>query len=146
MFKYPDLPKSADNIGIDVNLFFDGVQNDNSTVDVNKFHVDLGGNPVDMTLNIKTPISDMHVNGNVNMDLDLATINDVIPLDSTTLNGKIKAGLDFMGFMSYIEKEEYEKFKADGNMMIKDFTYSSPDLPRDLSIIESSLAFSPKYP
>ncbi len=145
MFKYPDLPKSADNIDIDVNLFFDGVQNDNSVVDVNKFHVDLGGNPVNMTLNIKTPISDMQLNGNINMDLDLATINDVIPLDSTTLKGQIKAGLDFMGFMSYIEKEEYEKFKADGTMLIKEFTYSSPDLPRDMNITESSLAFSPKY-
>ncbi len=145
MFKYPDLPKSADNIGIDVNLFYNGVQNDNSVVDVNKFHVDLGGNPVDMTLNIKTPMSDMHLNGNVNMDLDLATINDVIPLDSTILKGQIKAGLDFMGFMSYIEKEEYEKFKADGTLLIKGFTYSSPDLPRDINITESSLAFSPKY-
>jgi hypothetical protein len=144
-FKYPDLPKSADNIGIDVNLFYDGVQNDNTTVDVNKFHVDLGGNPVDMTLNIKTPMSDMHLNGNLHMDLDLATVNDVIPLDSTILKGKIKAGLDFMGFMSSIEKEEYEKFKADGTMLIQGFTYSSPDLPRDLSITESSLAFSPKY-
>jgi hypothetical protein len=145
MFKYPDLPKSAENIGIDVNLFFDGVQNDNSTVDINKFHVDLGGNPIDMTLNIKTPISDMHLNGNLNMDLDLATVNDVIPLDSTILKGKIKATLDFMGFMSMIEKEEYEKFKADGTMEIKGFTYSSPDLPRELSITESFLAFSPKY-
>ena len=114
-FKYPDLPKSAENIGIDVNLFFDGVQNDNTTVDVNKFHVDLGGNPVDLALNIKTPISDMQLNGNVNMKLDLATINDVIPLDSTTLKGKIDAALDFMGFMSYIDNEEYEKFKADGS-------------------------------
>jgi len=145
MFKYPNLPKSADNIGIEVNLFFDGVQNDNSTVDVNKFHVDLGGNPVDMTLNIKTPVSDMHINGNVSMDLDLTTVNDVIPLDSTVLKGEIKAGLDFMGYLSYIENEEYEKFKADGTMMIKGFTYSSPDLPRDFSITESSLAFSPKY-
>jgi hypothetical protein len=145
MFKYPDLPKSADNIGIDVNLFFDGVQNDNSTVDINKFHIDLGGNPIDMTLNIKTPISDMHLNGNLSMNVDLATINDVVPLDSTTLKGEIKAALDFMGYMSYIEKEEYEKFKADGTMQIKGFVYSSPDLPRDLSITESSLAFSPKY-
>jgi|WetSurSiteA1Bulk_404760.scaffolds.fasta_scaffold01168_5 hypothetical protein len=145
MFRYPDLPKSADNIGIDMNLFFDGIQNDNSTVDVNRFHVDLGGNPVDMSLNIKTPISDMHLNGNLNMDLDLATLNDVIPLDSTRVSGKIKAALDFMGFMSYIEKEEYEKFKADGSVLISGFTYSSPDLPRDLSITESSLAFSPKY-
>lgn len=145
MFKYPDLPKSADNIGIDVNLFYDGVQNDNSTVDVNKFHMELGGNPVDMTLNIKTPISDMHVNGNLKVDLDLATVNDVILLDSTILKGKIKAGLDFMGYLSYVEKEEYEKFKADGTMLINDFAYSSPDLPRDLSITEASLVFSPQY-
>ncbi|MBN1143094.1 MAG: AsmA family protein [Bacteroidales bacterium] len=145
MFKYPDLPKSAENIGIDVNLFFDGVQNDNTTVDINKFHVDLGGNPVDMTLNIKTPMSDMHLNGNVNMNLDLATVNDVVPLDSTVLKGKIEAALDFMGYMSYIEKEEYEKFKADGTLQIKDFTYSSPDLPQDVSIQQTALAFSPKY-
>jgi hypothetical protein len=145
MFRYPDLPKSAENIGIDVNLFYDGVQTDNSTVDVNKFHVDLGGNPVDMTLNIKTPVSDMHVNGTMHMDLDMATINDVIPLDSTILTGNIKAGLDFMGYLSDIENEEYEKFKADGSMQIRDFRYSSPDLTRDLNIKESSLVFSPKY-
>ena len=145
MFRYPDLPKSADHISIDMNLFFDGVQNDNSTVDINKFHVELGGNPVDMSLNVKTPISDMHVNGNLNMDLDLSTVNDVIPLDSTTLTGKIKAGLDFMGYLSTLENEEYEKFKADGTVLIQDFTYNSPDLPREMKITESSLAFSPKY-
>jgi hypothetical protein len=144
-FKYPDLPKSAENIAIDVNLFYDGVQDDNTTVDVNRFHVDLGGNPVDMTLNVKTPMSDMHLNGSITMNLDLATVSDVIPLDSTELKGKINASLDFMGYMSYIENEEYEKFKADGTLDIKDFTYSSPDLPRDLGITETSLAFSPRY-
>ncbi len=145
MFKYPSLPKSADHIGIDVNLFYDGVQMDNSTVDVNKFHVDLGGNPVDLMLNVKTPVSDMYVNGNLKMDLDLATINDVIPLDSTKLTGKIKAGLDFMGYVSSVEKGEYEKFKADGNLMINDFTYNSPDLPREVRIIEANMLFSPRY-
>jgi hypothetical protein len=145
MFKYPDLPKSADHIGIDVNLFFDGLQNDNSTVDVNKFHVELGGNPVDLTMNIKTPVSDMHVNGSLGMDLNLATLNDVIPLDSTTLTGEIKAGLDFMGFLSDIEKEQYEKFKANGNVEIKDLVYSSPDLPGTLNIKGTSLTFSPQF-
>lgn len=144
-FRYPDLPKSADNIAIDVNLFYDGVQADNSTVDVNRFHVELGGNPVDLRLNIKTPVSDMHVDGNLTMDLDLATIQDVIPLDSTELTGRIKAGLDFMGDMSDIENERYEDFKADGNVQITDFNYSSPDLPKQLRISESVLAFSPRY-
>jgi len=145
MFKYPDLPKSADHIGIDVNLFFDGVQNDNSTVDINKFHVELGGNPVDMTMSIKTPVSDMHIDGSLNMDLDLATVNDVIPLDSTTISGEIKANLDFMGSLSDIEKENYEKVKADGSVLIKDFIYSSPDLPQNFKITGSSMTFSPRY-
>jgi hypothetical protein len=145
MFKYPSLPKSADHIGIDVNLFYDGVQMDNSTVDVNRFHVELGGNPVDLTLNVKTPVSDMHVNGNLKIDLDLVTVNDVIPLDSTKLTGKIKAGLDFMGYVSSVEKGEYEKFKADGNLIIKDFIYSSPDLPREVRIVDANILFSPRY-
>jgi hypothetical protein len=145
MFKYPSLPKSADNIGIDVNLFYDGVQMDNTTVDVNRFHVELGGNPVDLILNVKTPVSDMYVNGNLKMDLDLATINDVIPLDSTKLTGQIKAGLDFMGYVSSVENGEYEKFKADGTLMIKDFTYNSPDLPREVRIVEANMVFSPRY-
>lgn len=144
-FSYPDLPKSAENIAVDVNMHYDGVQDDNTTVDVNRFHIDLGSNPVDMTLNIKTPMSDMHINGNLNMNLDLATLSDVIPLENTTLKGKINAALDFMGYMSYIENEEYEKFKADGSVSIQDFTYSSPDLPRDLGITETSLIFSPRY-
>jgi hypothetical protein len=50
-----------------------------------------------------------------------------------------------MGFMSYIDNEEYEKFKADGTVDIDGFTYSSPDLPKDVSITKTSLAFSPKY-
>jgi vacuolar-type H+-ATPase subunit H len=144
-FQYPGLPKSAENIQIDLDGFYDGVRMDNSTLDVNKFHVELGGNPVDLTLNIKTPESDMMVNGSLKCNLDLASVNDVIPLDSTTLNGKIVAAIDMMGYMSYIDKEEYDKFKADGNLTLTDFLYSSPDLPGDLKIVETSLFFSPRY-
>ncbi len=145
MFSYPGLPKSAENIQLDVDGYYDGVQMDNSTLDVNKFHVDMGGNPVDMTLNIRTPESDMKLNGTLKCDLDLATVKDVIPLDNTTLTGKINASMDMMGAMSYIEKEEYEKFRADGNLSVRDFHYSSPDLPKDFSIADASLFFSPQY-
>ncbi len=144
-FKYPELPKSADNIQIDIGAYYCGTHMDNSTLDINKFHVELGGNPVDLTLNVKTPESDMMVNGNLKCNLDLASLRDVIPLDSTTLTGKINASVDMMGYMSYIEKEQYDKFKADGNLSVKDFLYSSPDMPADLKITDLLLFFSPKY-
>ncbi|HJX72080.1 MAG TPA: AsmA family protein, partial [Bacteroidales bacterium] len=145
MFKYPDLPKSADNIQIDVDLFYDGAETDNSRINVNQFHVDLGGNPVDLLMNIKTPVSDMNLNGIIRANIDLATLSDVIPLEDITLQGKIISDIDFMGYMSYIEKEEYEKFKADGNLEISDFIFNSPDLPKAFKINESSVLFSPKY-
>lgn len=145
MFKYPDLPKSADHIGIDMNLFFDGVQQDNSTIDINRFHVELGENPVDMTLNIKTPVTDMLVNGNLHMSVDLATLQDVIPLEETELTGKINTAVDFMGYLSYLENEEYEKFKADGDIRISDLRYSSPDLPREVVISDASMELTPQF-
>ncbi len=145
MFKYPDLPKSADNIQVDVNVHYDGVQNDNTTVDVNKFHVELAGNPIDMTMNIKTPMSDMFINGSLKADLDLASVADVIPLDSTTLTGKISTNIDMMGYMSYIDNEEYDKFKADGKLSISGFNFVSPDFPQGIKIQESSFRFSPQF-
>ena len=145
MFKYPDLPKSADNIQVDVDAHYDGIQNDNTTVNVNKFHVEMAGNPVDMTLNIKTPMSDMFINGSLKADLDLASVADVIPLDSTTLTGKISTNIDMMGYMSYIDNEEYDKFKADGYLSISGFDFISADFPQGFKIQESSFRFSPQF-
>ncbi len=145
MFKYPDLPKSADNIQIDVKLFFDGTQNDNTKVDINKFHVELGDNPVDLKMSIKTPVSDLHVDGNLAVSIDLASLSDVIPVEDISLTGTVKSDLDMMGYLSYIENEEYEKFKADGSIIINGFQFKSPDLPAEVNIIESYLSFSPQY-
>ena len=145
MFKYPDLPASADNINIDAAVLYDGVQADNSTVDISRFHVELGSNPVDMTLSIKTPVSDMYVNGGLNMDIDLGTLSNVIPLDSVTLSGRIKSTIDLMGYLSSIEKGEYEKFKAGGVIEINNLAYESSDLPKDFTITEASLFLTPMY-
>jgi hypothetical protein len=143
-FSYPDLPKSAKDIQLDVKLHYDGVQNDNTTVDVNKFHIDLGGNPIDLVLNLKTPISDPFTNGKLVASLDLQTIRDIIPLDKTELKGVIKAELDWMGKLSSIENQKYEDFKADGSVDINNLYYNSPDVPKAFSLKTSHIIFSPK--
>ncbi|MBN2212882.1 MAG: AsmA family protein [Bacteroidales bacterium] len=145
MFKYPGLPKSADNIQISVDLFYDGTLTDNSRINLNQFHADLGGNPVDLSMNIKTPVSDMNLNGIIRANIDLATLSDVIPVEDITMAGKITADIDFMGYMSYIEQEEYDKFRADGNLIVSDLVLNSPDLPGAFKINEAVLLFSPKF-
>ena len=41
MFHYPDLPKSAENIAIDLHVKNPGGSEDNTIVDLNQFHVEL---------------------------------------------------------------------------------------------------------
>jgi hypothetical protein len=142
---YPDLPKTAKNINIDLDYYYDGKQMDNTTLDVNKFHVELGSNPVDIILNLRTPISDPFVNAQIDANLDLATVMDIIPLDDTELKGKIAANLDIMGKMSVLENEQYDKFKAVGTVNIHDLFFNSPDMPKPLSISIADLKFSPQY-
>jgi hypothetical protein len=144
-FSYPDLPRKAENINIDIDYFYDGKQMDNTTVDVNKFHIELGSNPVDMTLNLRTPISDPFINAKILAKIDLGTLSDLIPLDDTEIKGIIDANLDLMGNLSLIENEKYEDFKAVGTVLISDFYYASPDVPKPVIISTANLSFSPKY-
>ncbi|MBN1116941.1 MAG: hypothetical protein JXA77_07050 [Bacteroidales bacterium] len=144
-FSYPDLPKSAENIQVDIEYFYDGKQMNNTTLDVNKFHIELGQNPIDISLNLKTPISDPFINSQINVNIDLATISDIIPLEDTQIKGKIVSKLDLMGNASVIENEKYEDFKAVGTILIQDLYYNSPDVPQPVSISVADVEFSPKY-
>ncbi len=145
MFKYPSLPKSAENINVDTKVHFDGANMDNTTVDVNRFHVELAGNPFDAQVHISTPMSDMQVAGFIKGKVDFTSLADIIPLDSMKIKGLLESNIQFGGRMSYIEKQQYEKFKADGMMRLTNFEFNSPDLPQGFKIIESTMNFSPKF-
>ena len=144
-FAYPELPKSAENIKIDVDVHFDGIQNDNSVIDVNTFHVELGENPVDLEAHVITPISDPQVNAILEANINFASLSDVIPMDDVSLNGILDARLDVMGKMSSIENEEYEDFKAEGIIKLQQFELNSPDIPEPVFIKSAVMKFSPRY-
>jgi hypothetical protein len=145
MFNYPDLPKQVDNINMDLKLFYHGALEDSTTVDLERFHMEIAGNPIDLTMFVKTPMTDMHVNGKLAVNMDLATLADAIPLENTKVSGKVVASIDIMGFMSSIENEKYEEFKADGSLILENVGYSSADLGYDVKVEQMNMLFSPKY-
>ncbi len=145
MFKYPGLPKSVTDVNISTKVWFDGVNMDNTSVNVDKFSLSLGGNPFSMRMRVATPISDMQVDGNITGKIDFATLADVVPLDSTFMEGLLESNLDFGGKLSFIEKEQYERFKADGLLKLSRFRLKSPDVPAELKINDITLNFTPRY-
>lgn len=145
MFKYPDLPKSVTDVNISTKVWFDGVNMDNTSVNVDRFSLSLGGNPFSMRMRVATPISDMQVDGNITGKIDFATLADVVPLDSTFMEGILESNLDFGGKLSFIEKEQYERFKADGLLKLSRFKFKSPDVPAEVKINDITLNFTPQY-
>lgn len=144
--KYPDLPGSINNITIDAGSQFGGGSNlDKMTIDVSKFHAAFVGNLIDAYVKVRNPITDPLIDSKVKANINLATLGKVVPLaDGEAYNGKLNADLALNGRMSYIEKEEYEKFKADGVLELFDFLYKSPDLNEDVNVKDMTFRFSPK--
>ena len=145
MFSYPDLPKSVENINITTNIFVDGTDMDKTTVNLDRFHLDIAGNPVDASLNLKTHISDPDISGSLKTNMDLQSIVDIIPMEDVVLKGIINSDIEFGGSMSMYENEMYEEIKADGNISLTDFEFNAPDLPQKVIISKAGMQFSPEY-
>lgn len=145
MFQYPSLPKSATNIQIDLLVDNKTGEPDATVIDLNKFHVDLGGNPIDATMHVSTPVSDANINAKVMAKINLATMKDIIPLEKgDDLNGMITADIKMKGRMSAIEKERYEEFNAEGTLAILDMNYQTKSLNYPTQISKLYLNFNPK--
>lgn len=144
-FQYPSLPKSVNDINVNLAVNSKGGSLDNMAIDISKFSFNLGGNPFSGNLNITTPMSDMNVKAHANGTIDLGMIKDVYPLEAgTDLNGKLIADLNVSTRMSAIEKEQYESVSASGNLKINNMVYKGTDMPEVL-IDNASLEFTPRY-
>lgn len=145
-FKYPDLPNSVDNINIKTIISHPQGDLDKMKVDVQKFHLDLANNPIDGSILVTNPISDPNIISKIKVDIDLDKLKTVIPMkEKERLNGFIHADLDLAGKISSIAKEEYQDFKAEGIVEIKDMLYATPDLPYEINVNEMKMNFSPQF-
>ena len=142
-FHYADLPKTAEKIEIKVDIELKNSKDLNSlVVDVNQFNMDLGGNPINASLNLINPMTSMDVKSNVKAVIDLASLKDVMPIEKEDeLNGKIESDLNFEGSLEAAGNEEYDKLKANGFVKMQDFTYRSSAFNQPVLINNTELIF-----
>ena len=143
--KYPDLPETINNIKIDAEVNHPGGDLDALVTDVNAFHFEVANNPIDAEIHIKTPMSDPEISGLCKGVIDFAKIRHAIPMDSIKIAGVVTSDISFNGRLSAIEKEEYEKFMAKGDLKLKNFEFTTPDFPQGIRIVSSVLSFTPQF-
>jgi uncharacterized protein involved in outer membrane biogenesis len=144
LISYSSLPEQIKNINLKSDIFVDGKDMDKTTIKVDGFHMELAGNPFDMSFALRTPISDPDFNGSMVGKIDLSSLSKAIPMDSISLSGLINMSVSMAGRMSMIEKQNYTSFKASGNMDVSDMLISMTGYP-EVKIREAGLEFSPAF-
>jgi hypothetical protein len=144
-FQYPDLPKPVKNIQLTMNVSNpDGVP-DHTTVDMPAAHLEMDNTPLDLRLLIKTPVSDMYVDGAAKGKLDLSKVTQFVKLEQgTQLTGLLDADINAKGNMSAIEKQQYDRFYAAGTLLVNNLLYRSKDYPDGVKVNNLSLKFNPR--
>ncbi len=145
-FKYPDLPNSADNINVKVNITHPQGILDKMKINIPKFHVELAQNPIDATLKLSNPITDPNITSNIIAKLDLEKLETVMPMTAgEEYNGLIDADIHIGGRLSALEQEQYQNFKAEGMLGITNMLYKSKELTYDVMIKKTDVEFTPQF-
>ncbi len=145
MFKYPDLPTAINNVSVDLNINNpDGVP-DHTLINLKRMHAEMGQEPFDARLIVKTPVSDADIDATIKGSINLANISKMVPLEpGTSLKGNLDANVTAKGRMSAIESKKYEEFNANGTLLLNDFNYVSNDFKKGITISQCELVFNPK--
>jgi len=141
-FQYKDLPKSVDNINIDMKVINETGIVEDTAIDINTidFSIDkdrFSGSAhfKDLTENMK---ADIVARGTIN----LSNIGQAYPIDSDLdLNGILNADFETHFDMNSIEKEQYQNVKSQGLLRLSNFKYASSDLANPFEIKTANVDF-----
>jgi hypothetical protein len=146
MFQYPDLPQSVSDVRIITKITNSGGDADNTVIDVSKFKLNMGANPFEMHLLVRTPVSDPDLNAGFKGSIDLGGISELYPLEEgDEMKGRFTMDVKLEGKLSSIENERYDEFIAMGNMVVEGFEYQTTALNDPLTINRAQLDFSPRF-
>jgi len=145
-FKYPDLPKSVDNIAIDLNVTNPGGDVDFTVIDLKQFKFQLAENPFDVRALVKTPVSDPNIDASFKGKINLTSLADAIPMEEgDKLSGTIIADAEMKGKQSDLDKGRYDKFNASGEFILTDIEYSTEAVSVPVQVKYAQFKFAPKF-
>lgn len=126
---YAELPESITDINVDLLVDNPSGQDDDLKVNLKRFYALLGSYVVDASLKYDHPITNPKVDMSLQTQIDLSHLKDFIELEEQEeYSGSITANLKASGYLNDIDNEEYEKFSAEGEVNILDFSYKAQDM------------------
>lgn len=142
-FKYPDLPKSVNNIKIDTKIINDSGLMKDTYVNLDQLSFQIDQDVFDVKANIKNitenPLIDAALKGTIN----LGNVSKAYPVTlSTPLSGILKADVVTKFDMEAIDKNQYERVQNSGTVTVTGFKYTDED-KKVYTINKANAQFNP---
>ena len=144
-FQYPDLPKSLNNVFVNLSIDNQTGYPDNTIIDLKRFDANIAGEPIHASLLMKNPLSNPYASGELKGNVNLAEFRSFIPLEkSTEISGLIKSDVSFKGFLNSLQTNDIEKFYAAGTIAAEGFHFKDPiNLPQGANF-DAAMGFNPQ--
>ncbi|MDU8885894.1 AsmA-like C-terminal region-containing protein [Yeosuana sp. MJ-SS3] len=143
-FKYPDLPKTVENISINTVVKNTTGNADDTYIDVKTFNFKIDNDVFKSSATLKNITENMLVNADIDGVINLANISKAYPIDiEKELKGILIAKLNTNFDMNAIENSAYERIKNSGYMSVSDFVYSSKEMQNPVYIKSANMKFTP---
>ncbi|MDR1720448.1 MAG: AsmA family protein [Dysgonamonadaceae bacterium] len=143
VFQYNSLPQAVKNISLKTLISNPGGSANNTVIDIPAFHLEMAGNPFDMSLNVKNIIEDPAINLAVKGMIDFDAIKEIYPLKDMDLSGKLDMNLQLASQMSFFEKNLYDRIGMSGSFHAKELAFKGT-MKDDVLIDNALLRFSPR--
>ena len=142
-FKYPDLPKTVNNITIDAQLINETGLLKDTYLNIPKLTFRIDNEPFRMNGSIKNMTENPLVNMEMQGTLNLANIEKVLPVEmEQKLSGIFKADVIANFDMESVEKERYDQIDARGTASLTNFNYDA-GFKNELKVANANLAMQP---
>ncbi|MCZ4319262.1 AsmA family protein [Aequorivita viscosa] len=142
-FKYPNLPKTVENITIDAQLKNETGLLKDTYLNISTFTFKIDGEPFRMNGSIKNMTENPFVNLGMQGTLNLANIEKVLPVEmEQKLSGIFKADVLANFDMESVEKERFDKIDARGTASLTNFNYDA-GFKNELKVANASLSLQP---
>lgn len=143
-FKYPDLPKSVQDIVIDTRIINEtGVLND-TYVNLDKLSFRIDQDVFDASATIKNIVENALVDAKMKGTINLGNFAKAYPVKvDVPLSGILKADVVTKFDMNAVETSQYEKIQNTGSLSITGFNYQAEGFAKPFVISKAAIQFNP---
>lgn len=127
-FKYPDLPKSVENIVIDTKIINETGNLNDTYINLDKLSFRIDQDVFNVQANVKNIVENPLVDAKLKGTINLGNVSKAYPVKlDTPLSGILKADVETKFDMKSVEANQYQNIQAMGNASITGFKYVDAD-------------------